>query len=166
MKQKSTRFWMAILAISLTISMAYMLLNPTTERQPTAAEREDAAQYVLDWRAIPGWEEGMTEKEFILNLCSYSARETIDGTVHTQYTSDVLPVYLYRCYEITEIVEREGYLYISYLAEDEDQIILVYTDAGIHEVGIYDTKTDTFFHELDGSAVVWNKFRKGFRWGK
>ena len=107
MKQKSARFWLAIIAVSLTISMAYMLLNPTTEREPTAAEREDAARYVLDWSEIPGWEEGMTEKEFILNLCSYSSRETIDGTVHTRYTSDVLPVYLRLSQAERERLERE-----------------------------------------------------------
>ena len=166
MKQKSPRFWMAILAISLTISMAYMLLNPTTDREPTQAERENAALYVLDWTAIPGWEDGMTEKEFLLNLCSFSGEETIGDAVHTRYTSDVLPVYLYRCYDITEIVERQGCLYISYLAEDEDQIILAYSDDGIYEICIYDKETDTLFHEIDGNAVVWNKFRKGFQWGK
>lgn len=166
MKKSTVRTLIGMVVACLAITFGYMLLNPTTDRPATAEEIAESRNYVIDWTRIPGWEAGMTEKEFLLNLCSFSGEQTIGDTVHTRYTSDVLPEYLYRCGEITEIVERQGYLYISYLAEDGDQIILAYSDDGIYEVCVYDAESDTLFHEIDGNAVVWNKFRKGFQWGK
>lgn len=166
MKKNTLRRWLILLAVCLSISLGYVLLNPTTDREPTAEEIAASREYVIDWTAVPGWEAGMTEKEFLLNLCSFAEEKVIGDTTHTLYSSDVLPVYLHRCHDLTEIILRENYLYISYLAEDKDQVILAYDDNGLYELCIYDAEKDTLFHEIDGSAVIWNKFRKGFQWGK
>ena len=166
MKKSTLRTCLIILAVCLGISLASVLLNRSTSRDATAEEITASRNYVTDWTAVPGWEAGMTEKEFILNLCSAAEEQTIGDVVQTTYRSDVLGNYLYRCHELTEILLRQDYLYLSYLAEDKDMVILAYTDAGIYEICIYDAQEDTMYHEIDGSIMVWNKFRSGFQWGK
>lgn len=164
--QKSTvRRLLCVVAACLLVIVGYMLLNRTTSREATAWELAAHAPYAVDWTAVPGWEEGMTEKAFLLNLCSYQEEKTIGNNVHTVYSSDILETYLYRCHDLSEITVMGDTLYITYYAEDQDMIILAYTDEGLHEKAVWDSGDDTLFHEIDGVVTVWNKFRKGFQWG-
>lgn len=166
MKKSTLRLWIGLLVVCLAISLGYVLMNRTTSREATAKEIEANHGYAPDWTQIPGWEAGMTEKAFILNLCSYVKDETIGSNVHRIYSSDILPDYLLRCHELSEITVMNETLYITYYAEDEDMVILAYTDEGLNELAVFDAETDTLYHEIDGTAVIWNKFRGGFQWGK
>lgn len=165
MKKSTVRILVGVIVVCLAISLGYVLLNRTTSREATVEEIAASEAYVVDWKAIPGWEAGMTEKGFILTLCSYDRDEEIGSNVHKLYTSEILGDHLYRCHELSEITVMNETLYITYFAEDGDMVILAYTDEGLNEKGIYDAETDTMFHEIDGTAVVWNKFRSGFQWG-
>lgn len=165
MNKKTVRNCLILIAVCLLVSGVYVLMNRSTSREATAGEIEAQAAYLVDWTAVPGWQEGMGEKEFILTLCDYVEDQTIGSNVHQVYSSETLGDYLYRCHELTEITVMNGSLYITYYAEDEDMVILAYNDGGLFERAIYDAQTDTLFHERDGSAVVWNKFRSGFQFG-
>ncbi len=166
MKKSTLRICLVILAACLGISLIYVLCNRSTSRDATAAEINAHRVYRVDCSALPGWEAGMTEKEFLLSLCSFQEEKEIGSNIHQVYSSDVLGEYLHRCHELSEITVMNGTLYITYYAEDQDMVILAYTDDGLNEMAVYDGKTDTLFHEIDGAAVVWNKFRGGFQWGK
>jgi len=166
MKKSTLRICLVIIAVCLSISLIYVLLNRTTSRAATAAEIDAHQTYAVDWTAVPGWEEGMTEKEFLLNLCSFQQEEQIGNNIHQMYSSDVLGSYLYRCHELSEITVMNGTLYITYYAEDEDMVILAYKDEGLNELAVFDSESDTLFHMIDGTSIIWNKFRGGFQWGK
>lgn len=165
MKKSTVRNCLILIAVCLLVSVGYVLMNRSTSREATAQEIEENAAYLVDWTAVPGWEEGKTEKEFILSLCAYEKEEEIGSNVHQVYSSDVLGNYLYRCGELTEITVMNDSLYITYYAEDEDMVILAYNDEGLFERAVYDAQSDTLFHDTNGSAIVWNKFRTGFQFG-
>ena len=166
MKKSTLRICLAIIAGCLSISLIYVLCNRSTSREATAAEIDDHQAYAVDWTAVPGWDAEMTEKEFLLNLCSFQQEEQIGNNIHQVYSSDVLGEYLYRCHELSEITVMSGTLYITYYAEDGDMVILAYTDEGLNELAVFDSESDTLFHMIDGTSIIWNKFRGGFQWGK
>lgn len=165
-KKSTVTRLLTVVAVCLAVVAIYVMFNRSTKRAPTAGEISAHEAYAVDWSTIPGWEAGMTEKEFILNLSSYLEEKEIGSNVHKIYTSDVLPEYLYRCHEITEITTLNETLYISYNAEDEDMVILAYSDEGLTELAVYDHQTDTLYHEINGETMVWTKFRKGFQFGE
>lgn len=165
MKKSTVRNCLILIAVCLLVSVGYVLMNRSTSREATAQEIEDHAAYLVDWTSVPGWEDGKGEKEFILSLCSYVEEQEIGSNVHQVYSSDILGDYLYRCHDLTEITVMNGSLYITYYAEDGDMVILAYNDAGLFERAVYDAQTDTLFHEMNGSTVIWNKFRNGFQFG-
>jgi len=78
----------------------------------------------------------------------------------------VLGEYLYRCAELAEITLMNDTLYLTYYCEDKDMVILAYNDQGLNEMAVHDDETDTLYHMIDGSSVVWSNFRGGFQWGK
>lgn len=166
MKKSTLRIWLIVLAVCLAIPVVYVLCNRSTSREATAEEIREAESYLIDWSAMAGWEDGMTEKEFILSLCSHDRDEEVGGVNQSYYTSEILPERLHRFGRWMEVMERQGCLYVCYLAEDDDQVILAYTDEGIYEVCVYDEETDSMYHMIDGTSVVWNKFRNGFQFGK
>lgn len=165
MKKSTVRNCLILIAVCLLVSVGYVLMNRSTSREATAAEIKEHAAYLVDWTAVGGWEAGKSEKEFILSLCSYVEEREIGSNVHQVYSSETLADYLYRCHELTEITVMNGSLYITYYAEDEDMVILAYNDEGLFERAVYDAQTDVLFHEMNGSAVIWNKFRSGFQFG-
>ena len=166
MKKSTLRTCLIILVVCLGISLGYVLLNRTTSRDATAAEIADHQVYAVDWTAIPGWEEGITEKEFLLNLSSFQEEKEIGSNVHQVYSSDAMAGYLYRCQELSEITVMNDTLYITYYCEDEDMVILAYDDEGLNEMAVFDAETDTLFHMIDGNSIIWDNFRGGFQWGK
>ena len=124
MKKSTLRTCLIILAVCLGISLGYVLLNRTTSRDATAEEIAAHQVYAVDWKSAPGWEEGMSEKEFLLNLSSFQEEKEIGSNVHQVYSSDAMAGYLYRCRELSEITVMNGTLYITYYCEDEDMVIL------------------------------------------
>ena len=166
MKKKNLRIWLAVLAVCLLIPLCYVLMNRSTSREATAMEITAHAAYAVDWTQVPGWEADMTEKEFVLNLCSFREEKQIGSNVHQVYSSDVLAQYLYGCRELSDITLMNGTLYITYFGEGQDMVILAYADEGLTEMAVYDSDSDTMFHTIDGTSTLWSKFRKGFQWGK
>lgn len=166
MKKSTLRTWLIVIAVCLAISLGYVLLNRSTSREATAEEIANHQLYAVDWKSIPGWEDGMTEKEFLLNLSSFQEEREIGSNVHQIYSSDAMAGYLYRCHELSEITVMNETLYITYHCEDEDMVILAYDDVGLNEMAVFDAETDTMFHMIDGNSIVWNNFRGGFQWGK
>lgn len=166
MKKSTVVRLLTVVVVCLAVVVIYAMFNRSTKREPTAAEIAAHEAYAVDWSTVPGWEAGMTEKGFVLNLCSYLEDKEIGNNVHKIYTSDVLPGYLYRCHEISEITTLDDTLYITYNAEDQDMVILAYSDEGLTELAVYDKQTDTLYHEIGGEKMVWTKFRTGFQFGE
>lgn len=166
MKKSTLRVWLAVLVVCLLMALVYVLCNRTTSRDATAEEIAANQAYAVDWSTVPGWEESMTEKAFILNLCSFDREEQIGNNIHKLYSSGILGDYLYRCHELSEVTVMDQTLYVTYYCEDEDMVILAYNDQGLTELCVFDAQSDTLFHEINGDAVIWNKFRGGFQWGK
>lgn len=166
MEKSTVTRLLTVVVACLAVIVIYAMFNRTTRRDPTAEEIAAHAPYAVDWTTIPGWEDGMTEKEFILNLCSYLEEKEIGNNLHKVYTSDVLPEYLYRCHDLSEITVMDDTLYLTYYAEDEDMVILAYRDTGLTELAVYDKQSDALYHDIDGEKMIWDKFRNGFQFGR
>lgn len=165
-KKKTLIIGISVIVVCLLISIGYMFTNRSTSREATAEEIAAHAAYAVDWTQVPGWQEGMTEKEAILSLCSYEGQEEIGSNVHDTYSSDTLAGYLYRCDELAEVTVLNGILYITYYAADQDMIVIAYDDNGLAEKAVFDAETDSLFHEINGTIQVWEKFTSGFQWGE
>ncbi len=165
MKKSTVRTLLIVVAVCFGITLGYVLLNQTTKREATAEEIAANQAYAVDWTAIEGWDGTLTQKDFILNLCSYAGEKEIGNHVHKYYSSDVLAAHLHRCQELSEITLMNDILYITYFAADGDMIVLSYDDSGLTEKAVYDIQTDEMFHEINGEAMVWSKFRNGFQFG-
>ena len=164
-KKKTLLVGVGIILVCFLISGIYMFVNRSTSRAPTQAEMDAYAPYAVDWTAAAG-EAGMTEKEIILSLCTYEGEETIGQNIYKSYTSDTLADHLYQCQSLSEVVvSDDGILHISYTDTNGRLVFLGYREDGLYERAVYDEKTDTMFHELEGTAVVWSNFRNGIQWG-
>ena len=166
MDKRTLRICLIVLVVSLLVPVVYMMTNRSVSRDATAEEIEAHQVYAVDWSAVPGWETGMTEKEFLLNLSSFQEEKEIGSNIHQVYSSDVLGEYLYRCSELAEITLMNDTLYLTYYCEDKDMVILAYNDQGLNEMAVHDGETETLYHMLDGGCMVWSNFRGGFQWGK
>lgn len=164
-KKKTLIIGLSVIVVCLLIAGIGMIVNRSQSREATAEEIAAHVPYAVDWTQVSGWQEGMSEQEFILSMCSYEGQTEVGDNVYDSYSSDTLAGFLYRCNELSDIMALNGILYITYYPEGEDMVILGYDDSGLCEKAVYDGETDTMFHELDGTATVWTKFRNGVQWG-
>ena len=165
-KKRTLLCGLAIIGVCILAVVILLTFNRTTEREATPEEMEAYAHYVVDWQSLPIAQEGMTDKEIILSLCTYSQEEVIGENNYGTYTSEELSKYLYNCDVITEIAELElGALHIAYTDKNGYLVILGYDEEGLHERVIYNPRNDTMFHDLEGTVVVWEKYTTGIRLG-
>lgn len=166
--KKNLRAALIVLAVCMVVFLVYGLTNRSTNREPTQQEIEAYAAYAVDWQAATGVTG--SDREIILSLCDYAEEKTVGTNQYKTYTSDTLADYLYNCQELQEImlVQEEDLgecVYVQYTDGDGRMVILNYGDQGLVELGVYDAEADTFYHDMQGTVEVWEKFRKGFQFG-
>lgn len=165
-KKRTLLCGLAILGVCILAVVILLTFNRTTEREATPEELEKYSHYAVDWQSLPIAQEGMTDKEIILSLCTFAKEEVIGENTYGTYTSEELPKYLYNCDTITEIAELgEGALHIAYTDTNGYLVVLGYDDTGLHERAVFNPRNDTMFHDQDGTIVVWEKFSTGIRLG-
>lgn len=163
-KKQTLAIGLGIITVCLAVVVVWMFLNRSTSRAPTDEELAACAPYAVDWTALD--ETGkLTEKEIILSLCESVGDKVLGSNTYPCYTSETIGTYLYNFGEIGEIYTADELLYLSYTDADTHLVILAYDDDGLYELGVYHPENDTFFHELDGSVEVWEKFATGIQWG-
>lgn len=77
------------------------------------------------------------------------------------YTSSLLPTYLYACSDITEILETERSVYITYQTFDSETVYLTFADEGLVEQIVYDPLNDTAYMLSDEENTKIVNFRYG-----
>jgi len=159
--KKTLTIGLIIIGLCLLASLAYMVMNRSTKREPTPQEIEAYAPYEVDWQALG---EG-TDREIILSMCTFLEEKTIGENLYRSYDSAALGQYLYNFGEMMETAELGQALYIQYTTPDGDMITLGYSDEGLMEKAVYDLDADTMYHDLNGTIEVWEKFRNGVQWG-
>lgn len=170
-KKKTLTIWLTVIGVCLAVVLGYGLLNRTTKREPTPEEKAKYAPYAIDWQAATG-QEG-TDAEIILSLCSYVEEQTIGENRYKSYSPDTLGDYLYNCQEILSVslylnaeTGVEETLYVQYNDTNGEMAVLGYDlTGGLIELGVYNAGADTFYHDLQGTVEVWEKFAGGVRWG-
>lgn len=158
--KKTLSIGICIISVCLVVCMFYMVMNRSTKRTPTAQEISAAAPYAVQWQG-----QG-SEKEIILSHCTFLEEKTIGENLYRSYTTDTLGSELYNFEAFMEIAELDDVLYIQYTTPQGGMITMGYSDAGLTELAIYDPAADTMFHQLNGTAEVWEKFRNGVQWGQ
>ena len=81
-KKRTLLCGLAIIGVCILAVVILLIFNRTTEREATPEELEAYAHYVVDWQSLPIAQEGMTDKEIILSLCTYSQEEVIGENKH------------------------------------------------------------------------------------
>ena len=162
-KKKTLIIGLSIIAACLLFCVGYLFVTRSPKREPTQQEIEAYAPYAIDWQSTSSTEG--SDKQIILEMCSFAKEKTIGENVYQIYTSDILGSYLYQFGEMTEIAEMQGTLYIQYTDSDGNTVTLGYTDEGLMEKAVYCLETDTLYYEQDGLTEVWEKFGSGIQWG-
>lgn len=148
-----------VIAVCLLISGVYMFTNRSTKREPTMEEIALCAPYGVDWEAVTG-QQG-SGKQIILDLCTYSGKQTIGSNEYEIYTSETLGSYLYKFETMTHIGLLNDCVYVQYMDVDGNEITLAYSDEGLAEKAVYFPETDTLYYRQGEITEVWEKFRTG-----
>ena len=77
------------------------------------------------------------------------------------YTSSLLPMYLYECSDVIEILEVEGSVYITYQTIDSETVYLTFTNEGLVCQIVYDPFNDTAYILSDEENTKIVNFRYG-----
>ena len=162
-QKKTLIIGLSVVAVCLVFAAMYMVMNRSTKRLPTEQEVQVCAPYAVDWQTAVGAEG--TDKEIILNLCTYTQEQTIGNNVYNIYTSDTLGNYLYRFGEMTQIAVLGDLLYIQYTDLDGKSVTLGYAETGLTEKAVYDPETDILYYEQGDLVEVWEKFGTGIQFG-
>lgn len=153
-----------VIAVCLIVAGVMMFANRSTKRMPTEQEIAACAPYAVDWQEATG-QEG-SDKQIILDMCTYSEKQTIGSGEYEIYTSETLGSYLYKFAEMTLVgMLNEDHVYIQYTDTDGNAVTLTYGDDGLVEKAVYFPATDMLFYEQGEILEVWEKFRTGIQFG-
>lgn len=157
MNKKVLYIGLAIIVVCLAITYLGMYLNRSTSRAPTPEETASFEAY-----------DPALTRDGILEECTYAEQAQIGQNMYKTYTSQTLSGMLYSCDELQRIaVDDEDYLYIQYSDGTAGRMVtLVYSEAGLQELGVYEQSRDILYHRLDGETEVWERFTTGIQWGR
>lgn len=118
-----------------------------TEISPlTSDEIDKYSQYTVDspQTLSIGMPQGLLKNDILSMSTLIDTRELKDVSMNL-YTSSILPSHLYACSDITEILEVEGSIYITYQTFDGETVYLTFADEGLVEQIVYDPSNDTAY---------------------
>lgn len=154
-KNKSLTIGLAVIAVCMMAIFAGLLMNRSTSREATPEELAEYQPYEIGWTP-----------EQILGECMFLEEAEIGKNSYQIYDSTKMQEILYHCSQIERIAQdASGILYVQYTDSDDRSVTLAYTDEGLMELAVYDSRTDTLFHKTKDQTVVWEKFRSGVQWG-
>ncbi len=130
-------------------------INNSYQRDITEAEIKEYGIYNPDLTGLDNSKstiDGLLEK-------AHLTEETDSGVFI--YESESAEDILMLCDKITEIAQINDMLYISYLADDGNNITLTFDNEGLLSKDIYIIETDTFIMIHRDYAYMVNNFRHG-----
>lgn len=118
-----------------------------TEVSPlTSDEIEEYSQYTFD--AVQVLSVSMAQdllKNDILSMSTLIDTKDISNSRMNLYTSSELPLHLYACRDVTEILEVGGSVYITYQTSDDKTVYLTFSNEGLVGQIVYDPSNDTVY---------------------
>lgn len=102
-----------------------------------------------------------TPKELILSLCNYEETVTVGDDTFIRYSSNVVPEYLEKCREITDISVLNDRVKIIYTGINDESVVLNYNSSGLISKTVYIEENDICFYHDDEKALMYEKFREG-----
>ena len=171
-----------LVSLLLCIALCFMLLGPAYAVHITADDKAkivtniapepiqissdsiDAFQvYELDLAqmAIDHNNTTATPKEMILSLCDYEETVMVGDDTFIRYSSNVVPEYLERCREITDISVLNDRVKIIYTGINGEYVVLNYDSLGLISKTVYDEDNDICIYHDEETAFLYDKFREG-----
>lgn len=102
-----------------------------------------------------------SEKSALISLLTESSCETIGNSVLRIYDAQNLETIITECSKLKEVFQVNGYLYIRYSAKDGRDVMMSYSDTGLHEICVYDKTTDIAYYMLGNRKSKLFNFRAG-----
>ena len=169
-----------IAVVVYTIIGALVLSSGSTTRDATQEELVYYHAFLTDWKAIPGADTSLSEKDIILSMCTLKESQstgTTDSTGATnatgttnatvpegtgdtsgKYTSELVPKYLYRYESNLAIDVQDNILIVAYMDKEDHYVLITYDDKGLREMIVHNQNDDVAFFEKDGVAQVMTNF--------
>ncbi len=183
-KEITKKKFLIIVAVIIvyTIVGALIFSNISQTRDATPEEIAYYRGFLTDWRAIPGVDTALSEKDIILSFCTLKGQDTdqstppssstaasgaksgaTDSTQSTEkqetveYTSETLQEHLYRFASELAVSVTDGVLVLAYMDSEDHYVLIAYNDDGISELVIHNQKEDVcYFQQGDVAQVVTN----------
>lgn len=166
-----------LIVVAYTIVGALILSNLSQTRDATQEEIAYYQQFVTDWKAIPGVDTSLSEKDIILSMCvlkvpattgttqtttATDVTQTVAPTDATQatesdtseYTSELLPKYLFRYKDNLAVDVKDDVVIFAYLDEENHYVLATYDENGINELVVHNQKDDVAYFQKEGAAQV------------
>ena len=155
LKHKGLMILILLLVITSVI-VGYIYVNSARTVDITDTE---AAAYKRYEAVSP---DGIPVKDLILSQGEITGSKLIGTQENIFYSFDGTQLLLPLCRELREIVLMGEQMYISYIADDEREVILTYDNDGLREICVYDESDDS-------CTVIGREEQKkylNFRYGK
>lgn len=160
------------LVVVYTVVASFIISGISQTRDATQEEIAYYQQFLTDWKAVPGVDTSLSEKDIILSMCVLKAPSTT-GTAQTttptdvtqttgqdvgKYTSELLPKYLFR-YKSDLLVDIDnGVVILAYMDSEEHYVLAAYDENGINELVVHNQKDDAAYFQKEGVAQVVTNF--------
>lgn len=161
---KKTIATIAIMIMVVAVALLIVLLRGKSNmRETIPLTANDTGNYEVYKLLLPA-EQINNDADVVKFLLkdSQTIGTEIDGeTSIVAYTFGSISDYLYMCNEIVDVGTVNGYLYISYSAEDNQDVSLCYNSNGFYNMTIYNEERDECIFISDDKAVKYTNFRHG-----
>lgn len=102
-----------------------------------------------------------TPIELILSLCDYEETVIVGDDTFIRYSSNIVPEYLEKCHEITDISVLNDRVKIIYAGINGEYVVLNYNNSGLVSKTVYDENNDICIYHDEATALLYEKFREG-----
>ena len=171
-KKKVIILIIAVVVYTVIASLAVSGISQT--RDATQEELEYYHAFLTDWKAIPGADTSLSEKDIILSMCTLKESQSTGTTESTgttnatvagdtadtggKYTSELVPKHLYRYKSDLAIDVQDGILIVAYMDKENHYVLVTYDENGLREMIVHNQNDDVAFFEKDGVAQVMTNF--------
>lgn len=100
-------------------------------------------------------------KEYVISFAEEINREEVAGVQCTEYACDNYRNFIPNCKKLREISGIGDLAYVSYIAEDGNEVTVSYSEKGMNDICVYNPVEDTAYFISDGEKSKYENFREG-----
>ena len=97
----------------------------------------------------------------ILSLCNCIDEEIYDTHVVRTYTTDKVREFIKDCKKITSVSSLDNLVYVTYVTNDDYEVVLGYSEDGLEEKCVYNPQEDSAVSITQEEGLLYSNLRYG-----